>query len=160
MTALLTALSSSCIAQLDVTWAHTVRKPNLDKLLKYLEPTGRFRTYRALLQSAEGPVVPFISMFLTDIVHISQLPDTVPSPSDPNLELISFSKRQRLFVCVSAILKYQSQAYDFEDCESIRAFVERHLATANVKNPDWFWTKAKEVSQLELLTDFNRLDGF
>jgi son of sevenless len=167
MCALLTALSSACIARLEGTWALTGRKAHLDGLMKYIDPTGRFRAYRSLLQNTEGPALPFVSTFLTDIVHIAQLPDTLPPPSpSPHHHttsqpepLINFAKRERFYTVISTILKYQSQTYNFLESEEVRVFVETQLAAAeavNGEDPEWFWTKCKEVQQMEFLAN---LDG-
>jgi len=37
--------------------------------------------------------------------------------------------------------------------------VELQLESANIEDADWFWTKGKEVQQLEFLSDWNRLDN-
>lgn len=134
--------------------------------MKYIDPTGRFRAYRALLQNTEGPALPFVSTFLTDIVHIAQLPDTLPALPSPSTTsepepLINFAKRERFYTVISTILKYQSQTYNFVENEDVRVFVETQLAAAeaiNGEDPEWFWTKGKEVQQVEFLADMGGLD--
>jgi son of sevenless-like protein len=151
MSALLSALSSTALTRLHLTWAHTGRRSTLDNLLKYNDPTGGFAGYRGLIQSAEGPCLPFIGMFLTDIVHTNdQLADDFPSVSKPDITLISFSKRQRYFDIISAMLRHQRKPYNFAENDSTKMFIESHLKDAATKDQEWFWVKSQEVQQTEL----------
>jgi son of sevenless-like protein len=150
MSAILTALSSVSISRLLLTWAHSARKSHLDSLLKYNEPTGKFGAYRIALQSAEGPCVPFITMLLTDIVHVEdQVPDTIPSNSETEGPLICFTKRQRWYDIVTTILRHQSKMYNLAEDEPTKAFVITQLKSASAKDQEWFWVKSQEVQQLE-----------
>jgi son of sevenless-like protein len=152
MSAVINALSSTDISRLTLTWAHVGRKSTLDFLLKYNEPTGGFSGYRGLLQAAEGPCVPFIGMFLIDIVHIQDQFSDNMSPTSQNSDkpLICFRKRQRWCEVITVMLKHQQKLYNFGMNEPTRSFIDSHLQTASTKNQDWFWTKSQEVQQMEL----------
>jgi son of sevenless-like protein len=152
MSALINALSSTAITRLHLTWAHVGKKSNLDTLLKYNEPTGGFSGYRNLLQTAEGPCVPFIGMFLTDIVHIQdQFGDnTSPTAANPENSLICFVKRQRWYDVITTMLRHQQKPYNIAECESTRSFIENHIQSANTRDPSWFWSKSQEVQHSEL----------
>jgi son of sevenless-like protein len=152
MSALINALSSTAISRLLLTWAHVGRKSTLDALLKHNEPSGGFSGYRTLLTTVDGPCVPFIGMFLTDLVHIQdQFGDCVsPTSANPEKSLICFVKRQRWYDTISTMLKHQQKLYNFAECESIRTFIDTHLLAANAKDPGWFWTKSQEVQHSEL----------
>lgn len=150
MSAIITALSSTVITRLHLTWSHAGRKSHLDALLKYNQPSGGFAAYRALLQSIDGPCVPFVTMFLTDIVHIQdQMPDNIVTlhQQDP---LIFFTKRQRWNDVISNILRYQSKPYAFAENGSTRDFIEMQLQTAGSKDQNWFWSKSQGVQHAEL----------
>jgi son of sevenless len=151
MSAVINALSSAAISRLSLTWAHVGRKSTLDFLLKYNEPTGGFSGYRGLLQAAEGPCVPFVGMFLIDIVHIQdQFPDNM-SPTSPNSDkpLICFLKRQRWYEVISVMLRHQQKPYNIAINEPTRSFIDSHLQITTTKNQDWFWAKSQEVQQSE-----------
>ncbi|KAG5645359.1 hypothetical protein DXG03_006421 [Asterophora parasitica] len=145
MSAVINALSSTVVTRLHLTWAHVNRKSALDNLLRHNEPTGGFSGYRALLQNVEGPCVPFVSMFLTDLVHIQ---DHYSDEGDN----ICFIQRQRSYETVSAILKYQSRNYDIAESESTMAFTTRHLQMMvdEARDKDWYWARSQEVQQSEL----------
>lgn len=83
MSAIVAALSSTAVNRLHLTWAHAARSGQLTALTRLTEPRGNFAVARTALTSlADGATcVPFVGMFLTDIVHIhDQLPDRVKLP--------------------------------------------------------------------------------
>ena len=81
MTAIVAALSSADISRLHLTWAHTGRNHQFEVLSKLNEPTSNFSALRAVMQAVEGPCVPFIGIYLTDLVHIQdQMRDNVQFP--------------------------------------------------------------------------------
>ncbi|KAF5384966.1 hypothetical protein D9615_001164 [Tricholomella constricta] len=143
MSAVINGLSSTVITRLHLTWAHVGRKSALDGLLRHNEPTGGFSGYRTLLQQVEGPCVPFISMFLTDLVHIQD------HYTDEG-ERICFLQRQRSYETVSALLRYQTRTYDIAESESTMNFISRHLREDPAKDSNWLWARSQEVQQSEL----------
>ncbi|KAF8204304.1 ras guanine nucleotide exchange factor domain-containing protein [Mycena galopus ATCC 62051] len=130
MSAVINALSSTVISRLHLTWAHVNRKSSLDALIKFNDPTG-------------GSCVPFIGMYLTDIVHISD------QFSDNN-DQISFLKRQRWFEVVQVMLRSQKQPYIIAESETTLAFIWMRLRTDSLSDQTWFWEKSQEVQQSEL----------
>lgn len=150
MSAIVSALSSTVITRLHLTWAHVSRKSHMDILLKFNEPSGGFSGYRTLLQSVDGPCVPFIIMFLTDIIHIQdQIPDYLESETHQE-PLIYFAKRQRGYDVVSAILRYQTLLYPVSENEPTGNFILGQFRAASTKDQSWFWSKSQEVQQTEL----------
>ncbi|KAJ7687418.1 ras guanine nucleotide exchange factor domain-containing protein [Mycena rosella] len=143
MSAVINALSSTVISRLHLTWAHVGRKSILDTLIKFNDPSGGFSGYRALLLNAEGPCVPFIGMYLTDIVHISD------QFSDHDGQ-ISFLKRQRWYEVVQVMLRCQARPYNIAESESTLNFISGHLRMDSLKDQTWFWEKSQEVQQSEL----------
>ena len=81
MSAIIAALSSAVISRLHLTWAHVGRTHQFETLAKLNDPSGNFTSYRTVLQAVDGPCVPFIGMFLTDLVHIhDKMKDKVSFP--------------------------------------------------------------------------------
>lgn len=139
MSAIITALSSTVITQLPLTWAHVSKKSTLESLLRYNDPAGGFATYRNL-NNVDGPCVPFITMYLTDMVHIQdQYNDKEP--------LICFYKRKRFYEVISTMLRHQKEPYALA-LDDVAVFIRNHLQDP----PDsrWFWKKSEEVQQSEL----------
>lgn len=93
--------------------------------------------------------MPFLTMFLTDIVHIEdKLPNNIQSTTVQE-PLIFFYKRQRWYDVVSAMLRYQSKPYSFAENDTTKKFIEEHLRTAT-QDQGWFWTRSREVQHSEL----------
>lgn len=69
MSAIVVALSSVVLTRLKLTWAHVGRQQSLNGLTNLLNPSNNFSSYRSVLKEVEGPCVPFIGCFLSDLVH-------------------------------------------------------------------------------------------
>jgi len=144
MSAIIIALSSTVITRLHLTWAHVGRKSNLDALLRHNEPTGGFAGYRALLQQAEGSCVPFITMFLTDIIHVQE---QFVRQGEGH---ICFFQRARWYEIITNMLRFQSRPYSIAPSESTQNFVDMHLREGMQKDQNWYWTRSQEVQHSEL----------
>ena len=143
MSAIITALSSTAITGLQLTWAHTCRKSVLDGLLRHNDPTGGFAGYRILLQQAEGPCVPFITMFLTEMSHVDQFSSAEGQ--------ISFYQRARWYDTITTMLMFQSRPYDIAADGTTINFIEGHLREGSCCDPGWFWKKSLETQKAEVM---------
>ncbi|KIY73446.1 ras GEF [Cylindrobasidium torrendii FP15055 ss-10] len=145
MSAIITALSSVVVTRLQLTWGHVAKKRDLDALLRYNDPTGGFAVCRGAQQQAKGPCVPFVGMYLTDIVRVQDQYEE----EDPSWVL--FIKRQRWCDIITTILKHQPNAYGIPESPSTAQFVSSSLQTAGSKEQAWFWSKSQEVQATELV---------
>lgn len=144
MSAIVNALSSVVLTRLHLTWAHVGKKTNLEALSKFNDPTGGFSGYRTLHSNAEGPCVPFIGMYLTDIVHIKDQ----FSNQDGR---ISFIQCQRWYDAVTTMLKSQTKPYPIADNESTAMFISGHLRSMSTNNDQSrLWARSQEVQKTEL----------
>lgn len=141
MAAIITALSSTVLTQLHLTWAHVNRNSTLDALLRYNEPTRGFSGYRSLLQQVDGSCVPFITMYLTDIVHANQ-------HSKGENEVIFFFQRARWHEVISQMLKFQLRPYKVAPSEATTQFIDAHLREV-LLDGDWFWQRSREIQLAE-----------
>lgn len=145
MSAIISALSSAAITNLHLTWAHVNRRAALEALSHYNEPNGGFARYRNLLRDAEGPCVPFITMYLSDIIHAEEhfaYQDTGGR--------ICFYKRARWYETINNILKFAKRPYNIPLDETMKHFIEVQLLAASEHDSDWFWTKSHEVQRTEV----------
>jgi len=173
MTAIVAALTSAMITRLHLTWAHVGRGAQLQPLARLNEPTANFSTYRALHQATNAPCVPFIAVFLTDIVHIQdQMRDVVSFPlataSTPltatlantpiapamtpehTQDLINFVKRLKWFDAVNTIVRFQKKAYEFGENTTIINYITDQLSLSAARDETILWSRSADIQQNEM----------
>lgn len=154
MHAIVTALSSHVISRLDQTWAHSTQAHVFDSLLTFTNPANRFATYKAAIRASQGPCVPYIGMWLTEIAQINDhYPDTAPS-SNRDLatsSLINFAKRAKWYDILEQMLKFQNKPYVFADIPHTMGYVEGNLVTAMGFSPEVLQTKSREIARQEMV---------
>ncbi|KAH8835656.1 ras guanine nucleotide exchange factor domain-containing protein [Flagelloscypha sp. PMI_526] len=145
MSSIINALSSSDITRLHLTWAHINRKSPLDALLKFNDPSNKWAGYRGLIADvpAGSQCVPFIGMYLTDIVHIAD------SFKDSEEQGICYLQRQRWFEVITNVLKFQNKSYAFAE-GSTQTLIKKELNMATYKDSKWFYARSQEVQHSEL----------
>ncbi|CAL1694311.1 unnamed protein product [Somion occarium] len=151
LSAIVTALSSVVITRLSLTWAYVGRASHLDSLTKCNDPSGNFSAYRILQQAVDGACVPFVGMYLTDIIHINdQHLDNTFITANNSTTLVNFVKRQKWSDVVSAMLQHQGKQYPFVEVPATMVFIESNLTQAEEIDTDAFWSKSQEVQQSEI----------
>jgi son of sevenless-like protein len=154
MHAIINALSSRAISRLDQTWAHATQTPVLDGLLGFSNPVNRFATYRAAIRACQGPCVPYVGMWLTEIAQINDsFPDTVPSDNRDlaTSSLINFSKRAKWFDILEQMLRFQNKPYMFGEVPHTMGYIEGNLVNAMGLSPEFLQIKSREISQQEVV---------
>jgi son of sevenless len=143
LSAIINALSSAVISRLHLTWIRVGRRNAYEMLLKYNEPSGGFSGYRHLHLHAEGPCVPFIGMYLTELVHIKDQ----YSDEDGRVNML---QRQRWYEVILIMLRTQSKPYSVAENDTMK-FIQNNLRRfASLK--DWqskFWAKSQEIQRSE-----------
>ena len=150
MHAIINALSSHTISRLDPTWAQVTQAPVLDNLLALSGPANRFANYRAAVRASQGPCVPYIGMWLTEITQINdKYPDTVPSNNRDLAasSLINFSKRIKWFEILEQMLRFQNKPYTFAEVPHTMGYIEGNLVNAMGLSPEFLQTKSREIAR-------------
>lgn len=152
MSAITTALSSTVISRLHLTWAHVGRSSHLEPLKRFNEPAGNFSAFRHAQQSLDVPCIPFIGMYLTDIVHINDqyMDSTVSTNKSSSEKLFSFVKRRKWSDALDAMLYHQKKQYPYVEETTIMKFIETNLKVSAEKEPSSFWDRSHEVQQGEV----------
>jgi len=156
LSAIVAALTSTVITRLHLTWAHVDRAAHLEPLATFNEPLNGFRfpSYRALQQETEEPCVPFIGMYLTDLMHVNEhFSDNVLVDEKPRPDMINFTKRLRFTEVVDSLLRHQGKDYPFSGSEDpgLLAFIDASLLQAVDVDQASLWKMSQDIHRNELI---------
>lgn len=85
-----------------------------------------FVNYRAILHAAAPPLVPFMGMYLTDLIFIE---DGIPSVVK-NGELINFFKRAKTAEVIKEIQQYQNVPYGLTQVHELQDWIIAQMSSA------------------------------
>lgn len=128
MTAITSALGTSPILRLARTWAQVTPKTMavIESLRALIGSTRNFAQYREALHLANPPCIPFMGVYLTDLVFIE---DGIPSVVR-NSELINFAKRTKTAEVIRDIQQYQNVPYGLKEVHELQTWILQQKDTA------------------------------
>nr|XP_005999762.1 PREDICTED: ras-specific guanine nucleotide-releasing factor 1 [Latimeria chalumnae] len=105
------SLNRSAIFRLKKTWLKVSKqtKTLIDKLQKLVSSEGRFKNLREALKNCDPPCVPYLGMYLTDLVFIEE-----GTPNYTEDGLVNFSKMRMISHIIREIRQFQQTAYKID----------------------------------------------
>lgn len=134
---------STDVSCLSLTWSQINRKSHLDALARYNDPAGSLAAYRKLFLNVDGPSVPFVPMFLVDLVH------TQEDFGDRDGR-ICFYQRYRLHEIISTMLRGQPRRYNITSNDETSAFIQEHLRDESQRDKQWVLNRSQVLQKWEL----------
>uniref|UniRef100_A0A8R1HR26 Ras-GEF domain-containing protein n=2 Tax=Caenorhabditis japonica TaxID=281687 RepID=A0A8R1HR26_CAEJA len=119
--AILSAIMSTPLARLE--WSKNI-KDALKEHTAVMDTAQSYKNYRALLQTAKPPCVPYIGIILQDLtfVHAGN-PDAIPSDRCHGAKnMINFLKRWNQFAILDSIRKLKKWNYDIKKNDIVIQF--------------------------------------
>lgn len=132
MTAIISGLNTAAIHRLRASWDLVNPKmiATFEELTNLLQSTKNFSEYREMIHNLDPPCVPFLGVYLTDLVFIDDgNPDLLRSTP-----FINFGKHRKTFEVVKEIGVYQSKPYVLAPVHGIQRFIKDNLVESQREN--------------------------
>jgi len=127
---IVSALRNSSIHRLRQTWGLLPPKTIelYEELVQIMDGEGNFASYREQLQISTPPILPYLGLFLTDLVFIYDgNPDYIP-----NTKLINVAKLDLLASTIKILQRYQDTPYCLEKLDFVHDFIRQKSAISLV----------------------------
>ncbi|KAK6381336.1 cell division cycle-related protein [Exophiala oligosperma] len=128
VTAIISAFGTAPILRLGRTWQGVNPKTQamLESMRQLISTAKNFSQYRETLATATPPCIPFMGVYMTDLIFIE---DGIPSLAK-NSELINFSKRTKTAEVIRLIQQYQNVPYNLNPVPDLQDWIAENMRNA------------------------------
>ena len=98
----------------------------LEKMKEWASAEKNWKSQREVLKNISPPCIPYLGMFLTDLMFIEQ------GNKDEIEEMINFQKRNLIASVIMEIQLYQSDSYALVPVPEIQNFIRNYVEDQNV----------------------------
>eukprot|EP01127_Copromyxa_protea_P015466 TRINITY_DN4458_c0_g1_i3.p1 TRINITY_DN4458_c0_g1~~TRINITY_DN4458_c0_g1_i3.p1 ORF type:complete len:1010 (+),score=141.48 TRINITY_DN4458_c0_g1_i3:190-3030(+) len=118
---IVSGLRSASVYRLKETWSSKlIDRPSWKASEDWMSPESNYRTYRSLLAASTGkPVIPFLGIHLTDMVHIE---DGMPSRICENK--VNFLKHVAMGKLIQSLFSHKENTYSYATKPKILKYVD------------------------------------
>lgn len=85
-----------------------MQKKAIDELDALMDTKGNYKNYRAALRAVEPPALPYLGVFLRDLLFIEE-----GNPDNKDEDVINFEKLMLIGDVITQIKYFQSKSYGF-----------------------------------------------
>lgn len=126
---IISALQSNYVQRLKQAWKGMQAKDILlfQELVDSMDFVHHFKKYREDIEKFELPVLPYIGLFLQDLLMIEEIP--TKSKADPNL--INFQKMHKFCLVIRKIQRFQSTRYNLKQITVIKQWLTEVASVMN-----------------------------
>eukprot|EP01095_Lingulamoeba_sp_RSL-Kostka_P006074 TRINITY_DN1875_c1_g2_i2.p1 TRINITY_DN1875_c1_g2~~TRINITY_DN1875_c1_g2_i2.p1 ORF type:complete len:162 (-),score=39.75 TRINITY_DN1875_c1_g2_i2:256-741(-) len=117
-----TGLNMAAMSRLKATMSEIDTKliQKFNKLENVMDPSSSFKNYRKALQHSISPAMPYLGVYLTDLIYIEDGNTDYINPKPPSDKvLINYHKRQMVYKVLQEILMYQQFSYSFPPLDPV-----------------------------------------
>ncbi|EXJ84190.1 hypothetical protein A1O3_04857 [Capronia epimyces CBS 606.96] len=128
VTAIISAMGTAPILRLNRTWHQVNPKTRamLESMRQLISSSKNFVQYRATLHAATPPCIPFLGVYLTDLIFIE---DGIASLVK-NTEFINFAKRTKTAEVIRDIQQYQNVPYSLNSVAELQDWISDNMKSA------------------------------
>ncbi|KAJ3445212.1 guanine nucleotide exchange factor [Anaeramoeba flamelloides] len=127
---IIAGLNNAAIFRLKKSWKEISNslKEKWQKLIALMSRENSYCLIRDELSSIDPPGLPYIGMYLTDLVFVDEGNTDLLSSTDGRKKLINFDKRRRTSEVIREIQLFQQAPYLFTLIPEIQSFIEKNTA--------------------------------
>eukprot|EP01095_Lingulamoeba_sp_RSL-Kostka_P018210 TRINITY_DN9898_c0_g1_i1.p1 TRINITY_DN9898_c0_g1~~TRINITY_DN9898_c0_g1_i1.p1 ORF type:complete len:202 (-),score=47.80 TRINITY_DN9898_c0_g1_i1:53-658(-) len=113
LNAILGGLSHSAIFRLKYSFAELPKSKDYQDLKNLMSASADFKAYREYLTGLVPPMIPYLGLFLKDLVYIEEANDKIEN-------LINFNKRRLTYRVIDQIKQFQQAPYNLSPVNEIK----------------------------------------